>query len=138
MHSAWMFPAIVSLALAPAPLLQRGAEPKTAEPKKGDSLVVTGCITGPTIEETDTLRTYRLTGDKAVLQELGKEHVGHLDEVSGTLKSTLVSSTARSKQFGKSRITVGAVESRSAPVRSEPLPVLSVKSFRHMSGVCSK
>jgi hypothetical protein len=140
MHSAWMIPLIVSLAHAASPraLVQGGSEPKAAEPRKGDSLVVVGCITGPAIEETDTLRTYRLTGDKAVVKELAKQHVGHVDEVSGTLKSTLVASTARSKQVGKTRITIGAVESRSAPDRGESLPVLAVKSFRHLPGVCTK
>src|SRR3954464_11750052 len=104
MHSAWMIPAVLSLALA-----QSGTDPKAgAEPKKGDALVVTGCIAGQTIEETDTLRTYRLTGDKAVVKELTKEHAGHLDEVSGTLKSTLVGTSPTGTQVGRTRITIGA------------------------------
>jgi hypothetical protein len=138
MRSARMIPAFKSVALSVGPLLQSGVEPKGAQPRMGDALVVIGCIMGPTIEEVDTGRTYRLTGDKAVVKELAKGHVGHMDEVSGTLKSTLVASTTRSKQVGKTRITIGAVESRSAPERGESLPVLSVKSFRHLLGVCAK
>jgi hypothetical protein len=138
MHSLRMMPLIVSVALSASPLVQGGGEPKGTEPRKGDALVVLGCVTGPTIEETDTLRTYRLTGDKAVVKELAKAHVGHLDEVSGTLKSTLVASSARTKQVGKTRISIGAVESRSAPERGDSLPVLSVKSFRHLPGVCAR
>jgi hypothetical protein len=132
-----MIPAIVSLALSAAPPAQQGTE--TAEPRKGDPLVVTGCINGPTIQETDSLRTFRLTGDKALVKELTKEHAGHIDEVSGTLKSTLTAGT-RGKQVGRSRISIGIVESKSraAPERGEALPVLAVKSFRHLPGSCGK
>jgi hypothetical protein len=141
MHSAWMIPAVLSLALA-APRAQGGSDPKVgAEPKKGDALVVTGCIAGQTIEETDTLRTYRLTGDKAVVKELTKEHAGHLDEVSGTLKSTLTGTSATGTQAGRTRITIGVVETRSDPQRPDrgpSLPVLAVKSFRHLPGACTK
>jgi hypothetical protein len=132
-----MIPLMVSLAYFASPPAQSGGDARAAEPRKGDSLVVIGCISGRAIEEAGTLRTYRLTGDKAVLKELAKEHAGHIDEVSGTLKSTLVSSNSRSKQVGKTRITIGAVESRSAPDRGEPLPVLAVKAFRHLPGVCT-
>ncbi|MEO8076875.1 MAG: hypothetical protein ABI818_11125 [Acidobacteriota bacterium] len=140
MHGAWMIPAIFSFALSAAPAGQHGTEAGTAEPRKGDPLVVTGCIIGPTIEETDTLRSFRLTGDKAIVKELAKEHAGHIDEVSGTLKSTLASGTTHGRQFGRSRVSIGIVESKSrpAPDRGEALPVLAVKSFRHLPGVCSK
>jgi hypothetical protein len=138
LHSAWMSAAVMSVAIAAAPRLQSGIDQKVAEPRKGDPLIVTGCITGPTIQETDTLRTYRLTGDKTILKELAKAHVGHLDEISGTLKSVLVESATRTKQVGKTRISIGAVESRSAPERREGLPVLAVKSFRHLPGACTK
>jgi hypothetical protein len=138
MHSAWMIPAVMSVALSVGPRVHSGVEPKMTEPRKGDALVVTGCIIGPTIEETSTGRTFRLTGDRKIVKELAKAHAGHIDEVSGTLKSTLLESTMRTKQVGKTRITFGAVESRSAPERGESLPVLAVKAFRHLAGVCTK
>jgi hypothetical protein len=140
MHGAWMIPAIVSLVLSAPTQGRQGTGTATAEPRKGDPLVVTGCIAGPTVEETDTLRTFRLTGDKALVKEITKEHAGHIDEVSGTLKSTLTAGTAPGKQFGRSRISIGIVESKSrpAPERGEALPVLAVKSFRHLPGSCGK
>jgi hypothetical protein len=141
MHSTLTILAFVSAALSIGPFIQSGVEPKAVEPRKGDAVIVTGCITGPTIEETDTLRTYRLTGEKAIVKELAKAHNGHIDEVSGILKSTLIAPATRSKQIGKTRITIGAVESRSTSDHRAPmpeLPVLSVKSFRHLAGICAK
>jgi hypothetical protein len=137
MSSAFVAGVVMSVAVYGAPLWQ-GPEPGSGEPKKGDLLTVRGCITGPTIEDPGSLRTYRLTGDEALLKELAKEHSGHVDEVTGTLKSTLVQGSTRSKQVGKTRISVGVAESRSAPDRSAALPVLSVTSFKHLPGVCAK
>ncbi len=138
MPSTFAVCVVMSVAVYGAPLWQRGTEPKSGEPKKGDVLTVEGCLTGPTIQELGSLRTYRLTGDKALLKELAKEHTGHIDEVIGTLKSTLVQASTRSKQVGKTRITFGVAESRTAPDRADALPVLSVTSFQHLPGVCAK
>lgn len=138
MPSTIVVSVVVSVASYLALPWQGGSEPKSAEPKKGDVLTVKGCITGPTIEDLSSLRTYRLTGGKALLKELANDHTGHMDELTGTLKSTLVQASARSKQVGRTRISIGVAESRSAPDRGESLPVLSVKSFQHLPGVCAK
>jgi hypothetical protein len=138
MPSTFVVCVVMSVVVYGASMRQGGSEPKAGEPKKGDVLTVKGCLTGPTIEELSSLRTYRLTGDKALLKELAKEHTGHVDEVTGTLKSTLLQGSTRSKQVGKTRISIGVAESRTAPDRGDALPVLSVKSFQHLQGVCAK
>lgn len=138
MPSTFVVCVVMSVAVSGASLWQGGTEPRSGEPKKGDVLTVTGCLAGPTLQELGSLRTYRLTGDKALLKELAKEHTGHMDEVTGTLKSTLVQASTRSKQVGKTRISIGVAESRTAPDRAGALPVLAVKSFQHLPGVCAK
>jgi hypothetical protein len=138
MSSAWIIAPFLSVAIFSGSIRQGDAVPKPQEPRKGDFLAVTGCINGPTVEERDTGRSYRLTGDKALVKEISKVHVGHIDEVSGILKSIPTSSAGGGKQVGRTRIRIGVVESRSAPDRAEPMPVLSVKSFRHLDGVCAR
>lgn len=113
---------------------QRGPESKAKPPAKGTAIVVSGCIRDSTIEETGTGRIFRLTGDKKTLKELMQSHDGHVDDVSGVLKSELLQTMERSKRIGKTRISIGATESRNTP--AEGFPILSIKSFEHTGGMC--
>jgi hypothetical protein len=130
----------------------RGQKPRDAppEPKRGETVVALGCVKGSVLESTDTestdgtgrltqLVTYRLTGDKDVLKVLKREHDGHIEEITGVLKSELATNEKRGKQFGKTRIVVGVGPSaRADGQQPQPLPVLSVKSFRHIAASCGR
>ena len=115
-------------------LAQSGPESRAKPPAKGAAVVVSGCIRDSTIEETATGRVFRLTGDRKALRELMKAHDGHVDDVSGVLKSGLLQTTERSKRIGKTGISIGAAESRNTP--AEGFPILSIKSFEHTGGMC--
>ena len=57
--------------------------------------------------------TYRLTGDKKALKQMKQDHDGHVDIVTGILKSDLPQqNTPQGKRVGNTRITVGAGRSR--------------------------
>lgn len=117
-------------------------------PKRGEIVIARGCVTGSVLESTDTestdstgrltqLVTYRLTGDKDVLKTLRKEHDRHIEEITGVLKSALVTNQKRGKQVGKTRIVIGVGPSaRADGQKPQELPVLSVTSFRHIAASC--
>jgi hypothetical protein len=126
--------ALVVVAFAPQ---DKPKEP-SAEPKKGDTIVVKGCINGSLIQDDDRLRTFRLTGPKDLLKQIRKEHDNHVDEVTGILQSSL-SGTTRGKQFGRTRITIGGGQDPRAPrgaPQEEFLPALEVTSINHLMGTC--
>lgn len=112
-------------------------------PKRGDTVVVKGCLDGAKIESNSVkvrdgdgefkgLATYRLTGDKKVIEELKKTHDGHADVLTAVLKSELPRDEHRS--IGNTRITMGLprMETNAPP----PVPVLEVKSFEHTDVTC--
>jgi hypothetical protein len=145
---------LFSLALAAAmPAAARQEVPKDESPKKGDMIVVRGCLRGSALESTETgfldskatmmtALTYRLTGDKDALKKLREEHNGKVVEVTGILKSSLPpAGEVRGKQFGRTRVVIGAGSPTvGAPARSEAnrsIPVLQVKSYEGLAVKCS-
>ena len=118
-------------------------------PKRGDEVAVRGCISGGTIESSETevrdstgkysaFVTYRLTGEKKTLKTIKQEHDGHLDTLTGILKSDLPN-TPRGKRIGNTRITVGIGEApRSDPRAVEYMPTLEVKEVEHSGTTCHK
>ena len=69
-------------------------------PKKGDAIMVRGCLTGQALEASELGSTditgapssgvtFRLTGDKTLLKQMRDEHDGKVVEVQGVLKSNL-------------------------------------------------
>jgi hypothetical protein len=129
---------------------EKPGEPQK-EPKRGDTLVVRGCITGGTIESSDAetndstgthrgFVTYRLTGDKKALKQIKQEHDGHVDILTGILKSDLPQqNTPRGKRVGNTRITVGVgAQPTHDPNSVQYLPVLQVKELEHTDVTCRR
>ena len=140
----------IALLLTVAPPQDKPAE-GSKEPKRGDTLVVRGCIAGGLIESseaeandsTGTYRgrvTYRLTGDKKALKQLKQEHDGHVDIVTGILKSNLPQeNTPRGKRVGNTHITVGVgTQPTNDPTAPQYLPALELKELEHTGVPCRR
>lgn len=124
-------------------------EPPSTTPKRGDTIIVRGCVAGGTfVSSQSEVRdssgqysasvTYRLTGDKKAIKQIKQEHDGHADILTGVLKSDLPNHTApRGKVIGNTRITVGGGEPPRSDPRSVPyMPVLQVKEIEHTGTSC--
>ena len=126
--------------------------PPTKRVKKGDQIVVRGCLTGSALEATDLGSadvtgalssgvTFRLTGDKTLLKQMRDEHDGKVVEVEGILKSNLPPESVASRKLGKMTVTIGAPAAN--PVSREAqtqrsLPVLEVKSVDGSTTSCGR
>jgi hypothetical protein len=134
-----------------AGLLAFGAQEKRTDvlPKRGDAVAVKGCIIGGTIESTDTevrdssgtyasFVTYRISGNKKVVNPIKKDHNGHADVLIGILKSDLPETNSpKSTRIGNTRITIGAGDqSRTNPMAPPSMPVLDVKEIEHTGTNC--
>jgi hypothetical protein len=130
---------------------QEGPKPKV--PKKGDDVIVRGCLQGLILTATETSLaasedatgklltpyTYQLRGQKDLLRKLREEHDDRVVEVTGELKSTLPQESARhGVTVGKTRIMVGVGASSADPMvrQGEALPVLEVKSYEGVRVTC--
>lgn len=122
-------------------------------PKKGDTVIVKGCLRGSAVEQADLMvedeegdarqndqvptLTYRLQGDKSILKELKDKHDRMVVQVKGILRSEL-SRSAMGTDVGRTRITIG-VDPRNRPQGADQaLPVLEAKSFKATSVSCGK
>ena len=126
---------------------QENAQEAYAEPKRGDTIVVRGCITGGKIESSETqvpdrrgaypvLVTYRLTGEKKALKQIREDHAGHVDVITGVLKSDLPHQNAsRGKRIGNTDIVIGNPP-RTDPHTPQFLPALQVKKIDHTGINC--
>jgi hypothetical protein len=128
--------------------LAAGQEKSSAAkpPKKGDTVVVRGCITGGVIEagelsSKDGAYThlmpydYRLTGKKEIVKMVKEEHLHHADRVTGVLKTDLPTE----RKGGTGRIgntSIGIGMSPSQGYTERPLPVLEVTSIEHVDVRC--
>jgi hypothetical protein len=125
---------------------------KARMPKKGDTVVVKGCLEGQLLRSVETSLldesgrmatplTYRLKGDRKLLHALRSEHDGRVVEVTGELKSTLPIPAGRGVTVGKSRIVVGIgappAGNQQAQQPTESLPVVEVKTYEGMPVACS-
>ncbi|CAN5813167.1 hypothetical protein BH18ACI5_BH18ACI5_27110 [soil metagenome] len=134
-----------------AGLLAIGAQEKRMNviPKRGDAVAVKGCIVSGTIESTDTevrdssgsyssFVTYRISGNKKIINPIKKEHDGHADVLIGTLKSDLPETNSpKSTRIGNTRVVIGAGEqSRTNPRAPQSMPVLDVKEIEHTGVNC--
>lgn len=128
---------VLSLAaLAAAGRSQVTSAPKPKEPANSNFIVVRGCVSGSMLEDAGNRRTYRLKGSRSLLSLLAKEHQGHVEEVTGELKSERRMGGRKTKQVGKkTSVYVGAAEDRNTG-SEDPIPELEVKSFEHLTGVC--
>ena len=145
-HTVLMLTALLLFAL---PLIGPVQEKSTGEikaPQSGDLIVVKGCVANATIDSNEVTGadketryfefiTFRLSGDKKVLDEIRKEHVGHSDVLHGELRSNLPKPGQAGKMVGNSRVTVG-VGRGMLPEPAPPLPVLKVSSINHTGINC--
>jgi hypothetical protein len=128
---------------------------KARMPKKGDAVVIKGCLRGSSVEAADlmvedregTVReqdqvpplTYRLQGDKSLLKDLKSKFDRMVVEVKGTLQSELAKSGIGTG-IGRTRITIGA-DPKTGRLPQGPdqiVPVLEAKSFEGTAVSCGK
>jgi hypothetical protein len=141
--------ALVVLCTFPVIAQQQNEKPRV--PKKGERIVIKGCLRGSAVEGAETMvedaegvprsqeqvpsLTYRLQGDKGLLKDLKTKHDRMVVEVKGILRSELTSSGIGA-DVGRTRISVG-VDPKSMR-GSEPVPVLEATSFEGSTVSCSK
>jgi hypothetical protein len=142
---------IIALLICVLPLSAQDAKQKA--PKKGDTIIVRGCLRGNAVEQADLLiedaegaakqndsvpaLTYRLQGDKSVLKELKEKHDRMVVQVKGVLRSEL-SGSGLATTVGRTRITIGSDPRNPTRGAEQPLPVLDAKSFEATSVSCGK
>jgi hypothetical protein len=131
------------LLLISAPASGQKASTANALPKKGDTITVTGCLTGGALQATDVSSsadsrfdlagglTFRLTGDKKLLKQLRDDYGSKVVQVRGVLKSNLPQDISDSRTLGGMRVTIGAIPTPNSPDAEarRSLPVLEAKSF---------
>jgi hypothetical protein len=142
---------IAVLVLCAATLSGQNAAQKP--PKKGDTIVVRGCLRGSAVEYAELLArdaegdlkrndqiptlTYRLQGDKAVLKELKDKHERMIVQVTGVLRSEL-SGSGIGTTVGRTRITIGSDPRNPTRGADQQLPVLDARSFEATAVSCGK
>jgi hypothetical protein len=141
-----MLTALLLFALPLIGLVQEKSTGEIKAPQSGDRIVVKGCVANATIDSNEVTGadketryfefiTFRFSGDKKVLDEIRKEHVGHSDVLHGELRSNLPKPGQAGKMVGNSRVTVG-VGRGMLPEPAPPLPVLKVSSINHTGINC--
>lgn len=123
-------------------------------PKKGDTIVIRGCLKGSAVESAAMMRvdaegttrnedavpslTYRLQGKKDLLKQLKDKHDRRIVEVKGILRSE-ISGSGIGTTVGRTRISIG-VDPRSggsaAHGNDEPIPVVEAQSFEGTPITC--
>jgi hypothetical protein len=119
-------------------------------PRNRDELVtVSGCVKGNhlklprgttgTVDGALRASEFVLDGSKELLRTIQKDHDGHYEEVTGTLKipPDRVNGVIRQKELDpKTRVTVGVRETYG---QEAPAPVrLTVSSYRHLADRCTE
>lgn len=142
--------ALVGL-MALGPAAARQAKPAPDIPKRGDVIVVEGCLHGTTLDAAEpagtdttglpsTRLTYRLKGKKDLLKQLREAHESQVVRLTGVLKSELPGGEAPGKRIGNTTISVGIAASshqRGAPQSTAPsLPVLEVSKYEGLKASC--
>ena len=144
-------PASLFVLLCGVAAAAQDAPPKV--PKKGDAVIVRGCLRGSAVEDANLLiedaeddakentqvpvLTYRLQGDKSVLKELKDRHDRKIVRVKGILRSEL-SRVAMGTNVGRTRITIGADPRNPTRGADQPMPVLEATSFEGTPETCGK
>jgi hypothetical protein len=117
------------------------------------SIVATGCIHGrrlqaSSLEASDsvfaTLRAteFVLQGPRELLQQIKDHHDGHHDQIEGIVSVPAApdgaSATTTTKEFGKTRVTLGGREEGKAYVQDPPKPLtIKVTSLTHLNEGCA-
>ena len=145
------FAALVLLCAPAMPLAQDNVQ---KPPRKGDAVIVRGCLRGSAVEEADLLTdgkegepkrndavpvlTYRLQGDKSVVKELKDRYDRRIVQVKGILRSEL-SRNVPGTTVGRTRITIGAdPRNPTGGAEQQQMPVLEAVSFEGTTVNCGK
>jgi hypothetical protein len=144
----------LALLLSVAPVIAH-QDDKARAPKKGDAVVIKGCLHGSSVESAGLMiedkegevrdqdqvppLTYRLEGDKSLLKDLKSKFDRMVVEVKGTLRSELTKNGIGTA-IGSTRITIGAdpKTGRLPQGADQVVPVLEVKSFEGSAVSCGK
>ena len=129
------------------------AQTSQKPPKKGDAIIVRGCLRGSAVEQADLLiedpegdpkqndqvpaLTYRLQGEKSVLKELKDKHDRMVVQVKGILRSEL-SRSAMGTNVGNTHITIGSDPRNPTRGADQQMPVLEAMSFEGTTVSCGK
>jgi hypothetical protein len=147
------FTAILCVAVSAILGAQSKSKDATALPKKGDPVLLKGCLRGGALEATDVGAedastpllsglTFRLTGKKELLKEMKQKHDGRLVDVRGTLKSDLQPHAGYGTNVGGMRITIGGPTAGPAGRReaetAKSLPVVDVSGFEGSGTGCGR
>jgi hypothetical protein len=141
---------VVALLSLTIPLASQTPKP----PKKGDAVVIKGCLRGSAVESAQLMRldaegvpqeedvpalTYRLQGKKELLKELKEKHDRMVVEVRGILRSEL-SGSGIGKDVGRTRISIGVDPrtGRSPHGADQAVPVLEATSFEGSNVSCGR
>src|SRR5262245_13615250 len=132
---------IVAAALAVG-ISQKPEDGAMPPAKKGDTLVIRGCVSGSLLKDLrgqkmdpvsggETAVVYRLSGEKKLLQIIQKEHQDQVLDVTGVLASNPnVSSTTRSKRLAStSALAARTRRCRHNHPRIQPFASHHSKSF---------
>src|SRR5262245_32580170 len=124
-------------------------------PKKGDVLVIRGCLRGSAVEAAEAMRvdaegerrldetvpvlTYRLEGKKDLLKDLKSKHDKKVVEVTGVLRSEL-SGSSLGGVVGNTRIAIGVDPrtGRAPQGADQAVPVLEATSFEGSPTNCAR
>jgi len=133
--------AAVSIGAVPAALGEAG-------PSTPPQLTVTACVDGGLLSGMSAAseapgRTfgprYRLSGPKALVKEIKRDHAGHIDEFTGSISGDLDGTGAGpTVDLGKLSVRMGGVGPNDQPnaARVPETPVFQVASFRHTEARC--
>jgi len=148
-----LFSAVLCLALSIPLAAQDKSKDPTGIPKKGDPVVLKGCLRGAALEATDVAAedsstplfsglTFRLTGKKDLLKEMKQKYDGRIVEVRGTLKSDLQPQAGYGANVGGMRITIGGPTAGPAGGREaetrKSLPAVDVSGFEGTGTGCGR
>ena len=72
------------------------------------------------------------------MAKLLKEHSGHMEEVTGTLKElSAAGPIVKDKTMGKNRFYVGAGKTEAPPADASVRPSIAVRDLTHLAGQCT-
>ena len=112
------------------------AATQSKTPSSANEIEVKGCVNGSMLTDVTSGRGYHLTGDKSTIRMLTKEHKGHVEIVTGDLRTERRMGGKKQKRVGeKTIISVGAAESHSNGVE-DAVSQLKVKSVEHVADTC--
>ena len=152
MRGAALLGVFVVAAVAAVPAAGTARQAKVKEIKKGDKVILRGCLSGSALDATDIEGvdggtgiaiglTFRLTGDKKLIKQLRDEQSARVVTLQGVLKSDLRSETGQTANVGGVRIGIGkttSVPGRPDAESQRSYPVLEVKSFEGSTITCGR